>query len=100
MRFWVFPALRTIDGRHILCDTMTAPRELVRRALRVATPSMEDLAARLRLSTSALRRYRLGSRTPGSTVLRRLAAVLRERAAVMVRIARELEASAKEEADG
>ena len=74
---------------------MTALQSMVRRALRTATPTVEELAARLQLSTSALRRYRLGNRTPSSTVLRDLAGVLRDQAAVMVRLAGELEASAK-----
>ena len=74
---------------------MAALQSLVRRALRATTPTVEELAARLQLSTSALRRYRLGNRTPSPTVLRDLAGVLRDQAAVMVRLAGELEASAK-----
>jgi transcriptional regulator with XRE-family HTH domain len=76
---------------------MTALRHLIGKALEKATPSVEEVAAELRLSSSALRRYRLGNRTPPAALVRHLAGLLRRRAAVMVRLATELEATVSKE---
>jgi transcriptional regulator with XRE-family HTH domain len=76
---------------------MTALRRLIGKALEAATPTVEECAAELGLSSSALRRYRLGDRTPTTTLVKRLAGLLRRRAAVMVRLATELEATVSKE---
>ncbi len=59
---------------------MTSLRRLIIRALDTATPSVEVIAERLGLSTSALRRYRLGNREPSPDTVRRLASELRRQA--------------------
>jgi hypothetical protein len=83
-----------------VCDTMTSLRRLIGKALEVATPTVEECAAELRLSSSALRRYRLGDRTPPNSLVCRLAGLLRRRAGVMVRLAGELETTiGKEDQD-
>ena len=64
-------------------------------ALAAATLAVEELATRAGLSSSALRRYRLGDRTPSSDVLRRLAGVMRRQARQLERLALNLEAEAK-----
>jgi hypothetical protein len=76
---------------------MTALRRLIAKALKVGTPTIEGYARDLGLSTSALRRYRLGNRTPPAALASRLARLLRQRAAVMVRHAAELDAILEEE---
>ncbi len=70
---------------------MSRTRTLVRRAMATATPSMETLAASLGLSTSALRRYRLGNREPSREVIARLAKGLRGQARRLEALARILE---------
>ena len=64
-------------------------------ALEVVTLGVEELAARAGLSSSALRRYRLGDRTPSSEVLRRLATELRRQVKRLERLARNLETEAR-----
>ena len=76
---------------------MTSYRMLFQQALQAATPSMETIAERLGLSSSALRRYRLGNREPGPDAAGKLARLLRAQAAVMVRLAQKLEATADKE---
>ena len=70
---------------------MPALRQLVISAIRSATPSVEALAHRLGLSTSALRRYRQGNRTPSEEVVQQLASELRRQAAQLIREAERLE---------
>jgi transcriptional regulator with XRE-family HTH domain len=91
--------LRNPGERHMVCDTMATLRRLIGEAIETATPTVEDCAAALGLSSSALRRYRLGDRVPSADLVTRLARLLRRRAAVMVRLATELEATVTEEAD-
>ena len=64
-------------------------------ALEVVTLGVEELAARAGLSSSALRRYRLGDRTPSSEVLRRLATELRRQVKRLERLARNLDTEAR-----
>jgi transcriptional regulator with XRE-family HTH domain len=66
-------------------------QRLVLEALEAATPSMEVLADRLRLSTSALRRYRLGNRTPSPEIVRAMVGELRGQAQSLERLAEQLE---------
>jgi hypothetical protein len=60
-------------------------------ALEVATLSLSDLAAGLRISSSALRRYRLRNRTPKPGQVRRIASALRSRARRLEVLANRLE---------
>lgn len=78
---------------------MTRLRRLLTKAIGTATPSMEALAERLQLSSSALRRYRLGDRTPSPAVGRALARELRRQARVLERLAHQLEEASTEEED-
>jgi transcriptional regulator with XRE-family HTH domain len=70
---------------------MPALRQLVIIAIKAASPSLESLAARLKLSTSALRRYRQGNREPSAETVQHLAAELRQQATRLVRAAERLE---------
>ena len=74
---------------------MDRVNRLVADALEAATLAVEELATRAGLSSSALRRYRLGDRTPSSAVLGRLAGELRQQARQLQRLAHNLEAEAK-----
>ena len=78
---------------------MTALRRLIAKALGAAAPTVEDCARELGLSSSALRRYRLGNRTPTAALVHQLAALLRRRAAAMVRLAAQLEATTTDKED-
>lgn len=73
---------------------MDRANRLVADALEAATLAVEELAARARLSSSALRRYRLGDRTPSPDVLRRLATELRRQVKRLERLAHNLESEA------
>jgi len=73
---------------------MRGARTLVVKALRAAAPGLKELSRRLRLSSSALRRYRLGDRTPSPAVMRRLARELRLQGKRLERLAHTLEAEA------
>ena len=70
---------------------MDAPRRLVREAIRAATLSVEQLARALRLSTSALRKYRQGERGVPPPLLTALAQTLRRHARRLMRLAERLE---------
>jgi transcriptional regulator with XRE-family HTH domain len=83
--------LRIANSRHIFCDAMPALRQLVISAIKVASPSLESLAAQLKLATSALRRYRLGDREPSADTVRSLAAALRQQASRLVQAADRLD---------
>ncbi len=74
---------------------MDRVNRLVADALKVAALAVEELAARAGLSSSALRRYRLGDRSPSSAVLRRLAGEMRRQARQLQRLAHSLEAEAQ-----
>lgn len=63
---------------------MTTLANLIRRAIQVGTPTMEDYAKALGKSSSALRRYRLGNRTPTPEFCREFAQLLRVRARAML----------------
>jgi transcriptional regulator with XRE-family HTH domain len=78
---------------------MSRARQLFIDALRTATPSVEMIAARLGLSTSALRRYRLGNRTPSPGVLRRFAQVLKAQARALEKFAHQLDEEAIHQED-
>lgn len=75
---------------------MTALSRLVIGAILAASPSVESLAERLGLSTSALRRYRLGNREPSAGTVQRLASELRRQAADLVELAERLEQTTKQ----
>ncbi len=70
---------------------MDAPRRLVSEAIRAATLSVEQLARALRLSSSALRKYRHGARGVPPALLTTLARVLRQHARRLGRLADQLE---------
>lgn len=70
---------------------MDAHRRLVRQAIREVTLSVETLAARLRLSSSALRKYRQGERGVPPALLTALARALRTHARQLVPLADKLE---------
>jgi ribosome-binding protein aMBF1 (putative translation factor) len=70
---------------------MDAHRRLVRQAIREVTLSVETLAARLRLSSSALRKYRQGQRGVPPVLLAALARALRAQARRLVQLASALE---------
>ncbi len=59
---------------------MTKRQQLVSRSIRLVTMTVETLAERLDLSTSALRRYRGGSRGVTPALLTDLANALRRQA--------------------
>ncbi len=73
---------------------MDALRRLVARAIRALTPSVEEVAEKLELSSSALRRYRGGSRGVPPSVARKLALLMRQRAKELERLAARLEEEA------
>jgi transcriptional regulator with XRE-family HTH domain len=74
---------------------MKRANRLVAEALEAAVLAFEELAARTGRSSSALRRYRDGNRTPSPEVLRRLAAELRRQAKRLERLAHNLETEAR-----
>ena len=71
-------------------------RRLVRTALRAASPSVEDLARVLRLSSSALRKYRQGTRSVPASLLGSLARALRAQAARLTALADRLERAGRD----
>ncbi len=73
---------------------MKRANRLVADALATAALAVEELATNAGLSSSALRRYRLGDRTPSPDVLRRLAEELRSQAKRLERLAHSLETEA------
>ena len=78
-------------ARHMMRDTMRRLRLLFTRALRLATPSIEQIAAGLNVSTSAVRRWRLGNRNVSPEVTAKLAKLLRRQARNLERVAAELD---------
>jgi len=74
-----------------LHETWRSMRRLIALALYTASPTIEDLARRVGLTSAALRQYRLGRRTPSAEVAVRLARALRDQARRLVAIARRLE---------
>ena len=74
---------------------MERANRLVADAVATAALPVEELARRARLSSSALRRYRLGDRTPSPDVLRRLAKELRRQGKRLARLAHTLETEAE-----
>lgn len=85
--------------RHIIRDTITTLRCLIARALNAVAPAVEDIAKQLALSSSALRRYRLGNRTPPAKLVRSLARLLRARAEELERLAAQLDQAATNQED-
>jgi transcriptional regulator with XRE-family HTH domain len=73
---------------------MKRVNRLVAEAVEAAALPVEELAVRAGLSSSALRRYRLGDRTPSPDVLRRLARELRLQGKRLERLAHNLETEA------
>ena len=73
---------------------MERANRLVADAVETAALPVEELASRTGLSSSALRRYRLGDRTPSPDVLRRLAKELRRQGKRLERLAHNLETEA------
>ena len=74
-----------------MCDAMRSLRLLFIRALRLATPSIEDIAADLGVSTSAVRRWRLGDRNVPLKAAGALAKLLRRQARDLEQVATELD---------
>ena len=73
---------------------MERVNRLVAAAVQAAALAVEELASNTGLSSSALRRYRLGNRTPSPEVLRRLAKELRRQGKRLERLAHTLETEA------
>jgi len=71
-------------------------RRLVRTALRAASPSVEELARAVRLSSSALRKYRQGTRSVPGSLLGSLARALRAQAARLTALAERLERAGRD----
>jgi transcriptional regulator with XRE-family HTH domain len=80
-----------VSARHIMCDAMRSLRLFFIRALRLASPSVEQLAAGLGVSTSAVRRWRLGDRNVPPEAAATLAKLLRRQARELERVAAELD---------
>ncbi len=76
---------------------MTKRQQLVRRAIRLVTMTVETLADRLDLSTSALRRYRGGSRGVSPALLTDLAKTMRKQARSLEAMADRLDDEAHKE---
>jgi len=74
---------------------MERAHRLVADALNAAALAVEELAVRAGLSSSALRRYRLGNRKPSPGVLRRIAKELRRQGRRLERLAHTLETEAE-----
>jgi transcriptional regulator with XRE-family HTH domain len=74
-----------------LVEQQTKASRVLREALEVSTLSLSDLAAELGISSSALRRYRLGNRIPPAAVARQIARALRTRAQRLEVLAARLE---------
>lgn len=53
---------------------------MVREALRVASPSLVDIAKRVGVSKATVHAYSAGNRTPGRKILRALAQAFRQQA--------------------
>lgn len=70
---------------------MARASKLFERALDEVTPTVATMAEKLGVSASALRHYRDGSREIPPAMLHCLATVLRARAALLTRLARELD---------
>ncbi len=71
-------------------------RRLVRTALRAASPSLEDLARAVRVSSSALRKYRQGTRSVPRVLCAALARALRAQAARLTALAKRLERAGRD----
>lgn len=67
-------------------------RQLVSKALREATLTLEEAAARCGIPRDTVQAYRLGRRTAGAKQRARLAAFLRRQAARLMALAARLEA--------
>jgi transcriptional regulator with XRE-family HTH domain len=79
-------------------DAMPMIRTQVQRLLGVFQAGLEEVGAKVGLSSSALRRYRLGGRTPDPMTALRLARALRAHARRLDQLARRLEHTATKEA--
>lgn len=69
-------------------------RRMLRKALKVATPSLREIAQAAGLSYHAIRLYQAGIRTPEAAVVRRLVKALRGQSRELAKLADELEAAA------
>jgi predicted transcriptional regulator len=74
---------------------MTSIQSRFAAALKSLTPTMEDVGRWLGMSTSALRRYRLGNRGISPAVVSGLVKLLRKQARTLDRIASDLESTHK-----
>ncbi len=83
--------MTSAGARHMICDAMRSLRLRFTRALRLATPSIEQIAAGLGVSTSAVRRWRLGNRNVSPEVAAKLAKLLRRQARNLEGVAAELD---------
>jgi transcriptional regulator with XRE-family HTH domain len=73
---------------------MIRVRRVLAQALDAATPTLRDIARSAQLGYEALRKYRLGDRTPTAETLRQLARALRHQAQRVLRFAEHLEREA------
>lgn len=72
----------------------------MRKALRLLTPSLAQIADECGLPHNTVRAYQQGNRTPAPAVLKRLAAVIRRHNAELAKLADELERAADQPTKG
>jgi len=68
---------------------------MLRKGLKLAIPTLRDLAREVGVSYASMRAYVRGSRIPGPEVMRRLVKALRGRGAELAKLADELERAAE-----
>ena len=76
---------------------MADASKLVAQALKAAAFSAKGLARRLKISSTSLRKYGYGTRTPNPSVLRQLARILAQHARYMQRLSRALDKVARKQ---
>jgi transcriptional regulator with XRE-family HTH domain len=68
---------------------------MLRKGLKLAVPTLRDLAREVGVSYGSMRSYVTGARTPSPKVLQRIVKALRARGADLARFADELEAASR-----
>jgi lambda repressor-like predicted transcriptional regulator len=68
---------------------------MLRKGLKLAIPTLRDLAREVGMSYASMRAYVRGARIPNPQVMRRLVASLRKRGTALGALADELEAASK-----
>jgi transcriptional regulator with XRE-family HTH domain len=71
-------------------------RRLLRKALKLLTPSLAEIADECDLPHNTVRAYQQGNRTPAPAVMKRLVVVLRRHGAQLAKLAEELEQASKQ----